>query len=70
MNVENIISLSAVGSLRKDFKPGDFVVVDQFIDRTIKRENTFDDDLVVHIPFKDPVCTKLSQIVSQKLKKA
>ena len=70
LNVENIISLSAVGSLRKDFKPGDFVVVDQFIDRTTKRENTFfEDDLVIHIPFKDPVCKELSQEVFQKLKK-
>ena len=70
LNVENIISLSAVGSLRKDFKPGDFVVVDQFIDRTTKRENTFfDQDLVVHIPFKDPVCKTLSQMVFKKLKK-
>ena len=69
LNVENIISLSAVGSLRKDFKPGDFVVVDQFIDRTTKRENTFfDEDLVVHIPFKDPVCKELSQLVFKKLK--
>ena len=70
LNVENIVSLSAVGSLRKDFKPGDFVIVDQFIDRTTKRENTFfDDDLVIHIPFKDPVCKELSQTVFQKLKK-
>ena len=70
LNVENIISLSAVGSLRKDFKPGDFVVVDQFIDKTTKRQNTFfDDDLVIHIPFKDPICKELSQGVFQKLKK-
>ncbi len=70
LNVDNIISLSAVGSLRNDFKPGDFVVIDQFIDKTNKRVNTFfDDDLVVHVPFKDPVCSKLSKIVIKKLKK-
>ena len=68
--MDNIISLSAVGSLRNDFKPGDFVVIDQFIDKTNKRVNTFfDDDLVVHVPFKDPVCSKLSKIVIKKLKK-
>ena len=60
LNVDNIISLSAVGSLRNDFKPGDFVVIDQFIDKTNKRVNTFfDDDLVVHVPFKDPVCSTI-----------
>ena len=38
LGVQNIISLSAVGSLREDFKPGDFVVVDQFIDNTYLRK--------------------------------
>ena len=44
IGVQNIISLSAVGSLREDFKPGDFVVVDQFIDNTYLRKKTFFDD--------------------------
>ena len=40
VGVENIISLSAVGSLREDFMPGDFVVINQFIDKTYRREKT------------------------------
>ena len=41
INVQNIVSISAVGSLREDYKPGDFVLVDQFIDKTFKREKVF-----------------------------
>ena len=41
INVQNIVSISAVGSLREDYKPGDFVLVDQFIDKTFKREKKF-----------------------------
>ena len=70
LGVENIISLSAVGSLRKDYKPGDFVVVDQYIDKTYKRNNTFfDDDLVAHIPLKDPTCINLNRVIIKSLKK-
>ena len=43
INVKNIISISAVGSLREDFAPGDIVLVDQYIDRTCKRESSFFD---------------------------
>ncbi len=69
LKVKNIISLSAVGSLRKDFKPGDFVLVDQFIDKTFKRENSFfDEDVVAHIPFANPVCENLRNISSNVLK--
>lgn len=70
LNVKNIISLSAVGSLRKDYKPGNFVVINQFIDKTFKRESTFfDDDIVAHIPFAHPVCKNLSEKASKVLKK-
>ncbi len=63
IGVQNIISLSAVGSLREDYKPGDFVVVDQFIDKTYLRPKTFfDDDVVVHIPMSSPVCKKLRNL--------
>ena len=41
IGVQNIVSLSAVGSLRKDYKPGDFVLVNQFIDRTYNRKKSF-----------------------------
>ena len=44
LGVTDIISVSAVGSLKKIHKPGDFILVDQFIDRTIKRERTFFDN--------------------------
>ena len=51
-----LISVSAVGSLREDFKPGDFVLVDQFIDRTYKREKSFLGlDLRRKLPFKDEI---------------
>jgi len=70
LGVENIISLSAVGSLREDYKPGEFVLVDQFIDKTYLRKKTFfDDDLVVHIPFSNPICRNLKTTISKKLKK-
>ncbi len=70
IGTQNIISLSAVGSLRNDYLPGDFVLVNQFIDKTYLRKKTFfEDDLVVHIPFANPVCAELKQNVSQSLKK-
>lgn len=69
INCNNIISLSAVGSLRKDYKPGDFVVVDQFIDRTYKRESSFfDKEIVAHIPFAEPLCKNLRKISTKILK--
>ncbi len=70
IGTENIISLSAVGSLREDYKPGDFVVVDQFIDKTYARVKTFfDDDCVVHIPMSSPICKKLKKKVELVLNK-
>jgi len=58
--VNSIISISAVGSLRESIAPGDFVLVDQFVDRTSGREATFFDGAVVaHISVADPVCPVL-----------
>jgi len=55
--VNRIISVSAVGSLRKDIRPGDFVLVDQFVDHTKGRESTFfDGPVVAHVSVADPVC--------------
>lgn len=55
-----IISLSAVGSLKEDLSPGKFVVIDQFIDRTFAREKSFfDSGLVGHVSLADPVCSRL-----------
>ncbi len=70
IGVQNIISLSAVGSLREDFKPGDFVVINQFIDQTYLRSKTFfDQDCVSHIPMSNPVCKNLNKICVESLKK-
>jgi len=58
--VSRIISVSAVGSLKQEIKPGDFVLVDQFMDRTRERASTFfDGPVVAHVSMADPVCTSL-----------
>src|SRR5215472_13637845 len=64
LGVERIVSISAVGSLKEEHKPLDFVIPDQFFDRTRHRVDTFfGDGLVAHIAFADPVCPQLSQVV-------
>src|SRR5215469_10314196 len=58
--VTDIVSLSAVGSLREDFVPGDFVVVDQFVDRTFARSKSFfAKGLVAHVSMAHPVCGRV-----------
>ena len=58
--VTDIVSLSAVGSLREDLQPGDFVVVDQFIDRTFARQNSFfGKGCVAHVSMAHPVCGRI-----------
>ena len=65
LGVERIISLSAVGSLKEEHKPLDFVIPDQFFDRTRGRASTFfGDGLVAHISFADPVCPQLGDVVA------
>src|SRR5436309_5023177 len=57
LGVERIVSVSAVGSLKQEHKPTDFVVPDQFIDRTYARTSTFfGNGIVGHVAFGDPVC--------------
>ena len=57
LGVSKIISISAVGSLREDYRPRDVVIVDQFFDRTFARANTFfGKGFVAHVSFGDPVC--------------
>jgi 5'-methylthioadenosine phosphorylase len=64
LGVDRILSLSAVGSLREEHRPLDFVIPDQFFDRTRGRISTFfGDGLVAHISFADPVCPQLSDTV-------
>src|SRR5579872_5107683 len=66
LGVERIISLSAVGSLKEEHRPLDFVIPDQFFDRTRGRVSTFfGDGLVAHISFADPVCPQLSIVVHE-----
>ena len=62
--VTDILSLSAVGSLREDLPPGRFVIVDQFIDRTFAREKSFfGEGVVAHVAMADPVCARLGDHV-------
>jgi len=57
LGVERILSVSAVGSLKEEHKPTDFVIPDQFIDRTFARVGTFfGEGIVAHVGFGDPVC--------------
>jgi 5'-methylthioadenosine phosphorylase len=61
LGVERILSISAVGSLKEEHKPTDFVVPDQFIDRTFHRISTFfGDGVVAHVGFGDPVCAEVA----------
>jgi len=60
LGVTHVLSVSAVGSLREEIVPGHFVVIDQFIDRTRHRPDTFfEDGIVAHVMFADPVCSSL-----------
>ena len=64
LGVERIISVSAVGSLKEEHHPLDFVIPDQFIDRTRHRVDTFfGDGVVAHIGFGEPVCHELTGVV-------
>jgi 5'-methylthioadenosine phosphorylase len=66
LGVEWIISLSAVGSLKEEHKPLDFVIPGQFVDRTMGRKSTFfGEGLVAHISFGDPVCNALAKLLHQ-----
>ena len=71
LGVERIISVSAVGSLKEEHKPLDFVVPDQFFDRTRHRVDTFfGDGVVAHISMADPVCGEMATVVAAACKQA
>ncbi len=60
LGVTRILSVSAVGSMREDIAPGDFVVIDQFFDRTRHRvDSFFGDGVVAHVLFADPTCNDM-----------
>jgi len=66
LGVEHIIAICSAGSLKAEIKPGDLLIPDQLIDRTRSRVNSFFSECIVaHIPFADPFCPVLSQIVYQ-----
>ena len=69
LGVEYLVSTAAVGSLKKELKPCDFVIADQLIDRSFKRSTTFfEDGIVAHVGFADPFCKTLSDIAFQVVK--
>ena len=71
LGAKRIVSMSAVGSLKEEHKPLDFVIPDQFFDRTRHRVDTFfGDGIVAHIAFADPVCPQLAQVVEAACQKA
>lgn len=69
--VTDVLALSAIGSLREELAPGQFVAVDQFIDRTQGRENSFfGEGLVGHVSMADPVCPRLSGMATSAARTA
>ena len=70
LGVTDIVSISAVGSLKEDLTPGKFVIVDQFIDRTFARNKTFfDDEIVAHVSMAHPTSSGLMNACEDAIKK-
>ena len=70
LGVTDIVSVSAVGSLKEDLEPGKFVIIDQFIDRTFSRVKTFfDEEIVAHVSMAKPTSPGLSDCCEAALKK-
>ena len=70
LGVTDIVSISAVGSLKKDLPPGKFVIIDQFIDRTFARNKTFfDDEIVAHVSMAHPTSSGLMDACEDAIKK-
>ncbi len=71
VGVTDILSLSAVGSLREELAPGDFVVIDQFVDRTFAREGSFfGPGVVAHVSMARPVCGRIGDAVAEAAPRA
>ena len=67
----DIVSLSAVGSLQEELPPGDFVAVDQYVDRTFAREKSFfGQGVVAHVSMAHPVCERLSRLAADAARTA
>tara|TARA_B100001996_G_scaffold380035_1_gene366771 strand:+ start:721 stop:1590 length:870 start_codon:yes stop_codon:yes gene_type:complete len=70
LGVTDIVSVSAVGSLKEDLSPGKFVIVDQFIDRTFARNKTFfEDEIVAHVSMAHPTSSGLMNACEDAIKK-
>jgi 5'-methylthioadenosine phosphorylase len=70
LGVTDIVSVSAVGSLKENLEPGKFVIIDQFIDKTFAREKTFfDEDIVAHVSMAHPVSNGLMNACEEAIKK-
>jgi 5'-methylthioadenosine phosphorylase len=70
LGVQRILASSTVGSLKEEFKPGDIVFTDQFIDRTTRREQSFyNQDRVCHISVADPMCPQMRSVLVDVAKK-
>jgi len=66
----HVLATTACGSLREEIRPGDFVFIDQFIDRTTKRKMTFyEKDVVCHIPMAEPFCPNLRRLLYEQSRK-
>jgi 5'-methylthioadenosine phosphorylase len=71
LGVKRIVSIAAVGSLKEEHKPLEFVIPDQFFDRTRHRVDTFfGNGVVAHIAFADPICPELARVVQDACKNA
>jgi 5'-methylthioadenosine phosphorylase len=71
LGAQQLVSLSAVGSMKEEIEPGHVVVVDQFIDLTKRRVSTFfEGDIVAHVMFADPVCPALSGALAESARRA
>ncbi|MCW8141764.1 MAG: S-methyl-5'-thioadenosine phosphorylase [Planctomycetota bacterium] len=70
LGATRVISVSAVGSMKEEIHPGDVVLIDQFIDRTLGRPRTFfDDGVAAHVSFADPICEELRQALKAAVQK-
>lgn len=71
LGVDRILSVSAVGSLKDEHKPGEFLVINQFVDRTRHRVDTFfGNGVVAHVAFANPICPQLAKVVTEACKQA
>ena len=71
LNVEHLFSITAVGSLKEELKPGELVIPDQYVDQTFKREKTFfEEGVVAHVSMADPTCPTLGRLAFRLAKDA